>query len=198
MIYLYVKTHNKTGLKYLGKTAQDPNIYRGSGKRWKNHIQKHGYDVRTEIIFTSESKEDITEKGIYYSNLWDVVNSNEWANIREETGDGGDTSQFIDYNKIPTHENFINAGKRDKRGENNPNYGNKWSEEQKQALSSKLSDGRRAGKNNAAYGVKRSDLTERNKAGIGKHWYTDGVVSKQYFPHEVPIGWAKGRVTYKE
>jgi 5-methylcytosine-specific restriction endonuclease McrA len=42
MIYLYVKTHNKTGLKYLGKTEQDPFVYLGSGKRWLNHLNKHG------------------------------------------------------------------------------------------------------------------------------------------------------------
>ena len=50
-IYLYVKTHNKTGLKYLGKTiSKDPIKYKGSGLYWRNHITKHGYDVTTEII----------------------------------------------------------------------------------------------------------------------------------------------------
>lgn len=28
-IYLYVKTHRKTGLKYFGKTVKDPLTYKG-------------------------------------------------------------------------------------------------------------------------------------------------------------------------
>lgn len=93
MIYLYVKTHNKTGLKYLGKTNNNnPSLYKGSGKYWKNHIDKHGYDVSTEIIFKSMDKSQIKEMGILYSKKWDIVNSNEWANLKEESGDGGGIS----------------------------------------------------------------------------------------------------------
>jgi hypothetical protein len=40
-IYLYVKTHNNTGMKYLGKTTKpDPHKYPGSGKRWTRHLKK--------------------------------------------------------------------------------------------------------------------------------------------------------------
>jgi hypothetical protein len=91
MIYLYVKTHNKTGLKYLGKTIQDPYKYPGSGKRWKRHIKKHGKDLTTEILLTTESKEELKETGLFFSKLWNVVESNEWANCKPEEGDGGDT-----------------------------------------------------------------------------------------------------------
>lgn len=90
MIYLYVKTHNKTGLKYLGKTQQpDPHLYKGSGKYWGSHCSKHGYDYTTNILFQSESIEEIREKGIYYSNLWNIVESKEWANLTTEEGTGG-------------------------------------------------------------------------------------------------------------
>lgn len=93
MIYLYVKTHNKTGLKYLGKTVNsDPHSYHGSGKVWKDHCSKYGYDYTTEIIFKSNSKEEIKEKGIHYSNLWNIVESEEWANLVFEEGGGGVTS----------------------------------------------------------------------------------------------------------
>lgn len=108
MQYLYVKTHNKTGLKYLGKTEKDPFIYKGSGKYWKRHIQKYGYDVTTEIIYQSDSPENISEKGIYYSELWNIVESSDWANMRPETGDGGDTSKHIDYNKRT--KTFLESG----------------------------------------------------------------------------------------
>lgn len=98
MIYLYVKTHNQTGLKYLGKTmASDPHSYKGSGKRWVAHCQKHGYDYSTEILFQSESKDEIREQGIYYSNLWNIVESKDWANLIPEQCDGGDTSKSDAY-----------------------------------------------------------------------------------------------------
>ena len=90
IIYLYVKTHNKTGLRYLGKTiSKDPAKYKGSGVYWRNHINKHGYDVTTKIIKECENQEDIKFWGEYYSNLWNIVESKEWANLKVESGDGG-------------------------------------------------------------------------------------------------------------
>ena len=88
MWYLYKKTH-QTGLKYLGITKQDPYKYRGSGKRWNNHLSKHGNKVDTEILFETSSKEELKHKGIHYSLLWDIVASPEWANLKIEEGDGG-------------------------------------------------------------------------------------------------------------
>jgi hypothetical protein len=90
IIYLYMKTHNQTGLKYLGKTAQaDPYKYRGSGTYWASHIKKHGYNVTTEILKVCGCSTAIKIWGCYYSRLWNVVKSNEWANLKEEAGDGG-------------------------------------------------------------------------------------------------------------
>jgi len=90
MIYLYVKTHQVTGLKYLGKTvSSDPHKYPGSGKYWRAHLEKHGYNYSTEILFESTVATAIKEKGIYYSRLWDIVKSDEWANLKDEQGDGG-------------------------------------------------------------------------------------------------------------
>jgi hypothetical protein len=88
IIALYVKTHKKTGLKYLGKTTADPYNYTGSGTYWKRHLKKHGSDVDTEVIrwCTTES---IEYWGIYYSNLYNVVADRKWANLKQEQGDGG-------------------------------------------------------------------------------------------------------------
>jgi hypothetical protein len=90
MIYLYVKTHNITGLKYLGKTvSKDPHKYKGSGKVWKNDCNVHGYNYSTEILFQSIYTNEIKEQGIYYSQLWNIVESNAWANLKPEECDGG-------------------------------------------------------------------------------------------------------------
>jgi len=87
-IYLYKKTHRKTGLQYLGVTSQsDPYAYTGSGVRWKNHLNEHGYDCDTEILLETSSKEELKEVGLYYSNLWNIVESDSWANLIPEAGE---------------------------------------------------------------------------------------------------------------
>lgn len=88
-IYLYVKTHNKTGLKYLGKTTMsDPHAYTGSGADWKKHLKEHGEDYTTEIIRECRTNQELNKWGRYYSELWNVVGSPEWANRIPETGGG--------------------------------------------------------------------------------------------------------------
>ena len=102
-IYLYLKTHNITGLKYLGKTVSNPFTYPGSGTRWTNHLRVHGNDVSTTILQECQSKEELRNWGIYYSELWNVVNDDTFANLKIEEGDGGDTSMtpgFIEAMKV--------------------------------------------------------------------------------------------------
>lgn len=86
--YLYVKTHNETGLKYLGKTIQDPFKYQGSGVRWLNHLKAHGGTVTTKILGAYETFEELQKEGLFYSKKWDIVKSTEWANLCEEDGHG--------------------------------------------------------------------------------------------------------------
>jgi hypothetical protein len=89
---LYVKTHNLTGLKYLGQTSKtDPHKYTGSGKYWLKHLKKHGSNYSTEILCEFEFKNQVDNMGLYYSKLWNVVESNEWANLKPESGDGAAT-----------------------------------------------------------------------------------------------------------
>ena len=113
--YLYLKTHRVTGLKYLGKTTQDPYKYKGSGLRWTRHLAKHGNDVSTLILFESEDKQQIKNQGQYYSDLWNVVNDQSFANLRPESGDGGDMSMCQSW-----HDG---VKKRDTSGSKNSMYG---------------------------------------------------------------------------
>lgn len=88
-IYLYVKTHRKTGLKYLGKTtSSDPYTYKGSGSIWRDHLKEHGIEYDTEIIRECQTKQELSQWGRYYSKLWNVVESPDWANQIPETGGG--------------------------------------------------------------------------------------------------------------
>ena len=91
-IILYLK-ESPMGLKYLGKCVnRNPYLYIGSGKRWKNHIRKHNLtaaDIKTTILLDTEDETEFKKIAEYYSTLWNVVESNEFANLRPENGDGG-------------------------------------------------------------------------------------------------------------
>ena len=85
--YLYVKTHTISGLKYLGITQQsDPHKYRGSGKRWLNHLRKHGVTYTTEILKECEHPAMLQFWAQHYSDLWNVAKDDCWANLMPETG----------------------------------------------------------------------------------------------------------------
>jgi hypothetical protein len=147
-IYLYKKTHNKTGLNYLGKTtSSDPHSYQGSGIRWRNHINIHGYDVTTEILKVCSSEEELRYWGIYYSSLWNVVESENWANLMEENGAGGlpgesTRKKLSDIKKGKKPNNYgkkycsgkSEAKKRSKLGCNNPQWGIPRADEVKEKL----------------------------------------------------------------
>lgn len=92
MIFLYLKTHNVTGLKYLGQTTQNPFKYKGSGIKWRCHIKKHGYNVNTQILLETNNMWDIVTTGLYFSKLWNIVKSSEYANLVEESGQVGPIS----------------------------------------------------------------------------------------------------------
>ena len=136
--YLYIKTHNLTGLKYFGKTIFDPYTYKGSGKHWVRHLEKHGDDVSTEIYGYYEDKDELVNTALTFSKEHDIVNSKEWANLIEENGlDGvvpGSTAKestkklmseqrkgSIPWNKGKTYTIQKEYGK----GKNNPMYGKK-------------------------------------------------------------------------
>lgn len=92
--YLYIKTHNITGLKYFGKTTNDPFKYYGSGKYWLDHLKNHGYNITTEIIGYYTDELECTNAAIDFSNKNNIVESKEWANLIIENGlDGGNTNR---------------------------------------------------------------------------------------------------------
>jgi len=85
--WLYIKQHNQTGLKYFGKTVKlDPVTYKGSGKRWLNHLRKHGNDVTTIWCQLFTDKQSLIEYAISFSKENNIVESNEWANLILEDG----------------------------------------------------------------------------------------------------------------
>lgn len=140
MIYLYVKTHNKTGLKYLGKTvSSNPDNYRGSGKYWKRHIKKHGYDVSTTILLATKNEQELKDTGVFFSKLWNIVESSEWANLKMEQGDGG-WDHIDSKGKMVSHESRQKMSKSAKirqTGETNSFYGKHHTDDAKKMIGEK-------------------------------------------------------------
>ncbi len=84
--WLYVKQHKTTGLKYFGKTTTDPQKYYGSGIYWKKHLKKYGNNVDTIWCTLFFDKESLTKFALEFSIKNNIIESNEWGNLKIENG----------------------------------------------------------------------------------------------------------------
>lgn len=144
--FLYIKQHNITGLKYFGKTTErNPYAYLGSGKYWKKHINKHGTEHVITVwahLFTDE--QELIEYAKKFSKDNNIVDSTEWANLKEETGlDGGMEKGWWSEEQL---ENFRNKqkqrwkeGKVDKEKLRQSRIGFKQPQSQKESVAKSLS-----------------------------------------------------------
>jgi len=107
-VCLYIATHNKTGLKYFGKTTRyfdkkELLKYKGSGTYWNNHLKVHGDDVTMEIygIYKKSEVKEVALKFSEENNIVEALNESGerkgkkvWANLTPENGlDGGATNK---------------------------------------------------------------------------------------------------------
>ena len=93
---LYIKQCPHCGMKYFGKyTGDHIETYRGSGVRWKRHLKKH--NVKPTHLWHSDwyhHKELIKKFAVRFSNLNNIVESTDWANLKIEDGLGGGWSHY--------------------------------------------------------------------------------------------------------
>ena len=132
--WLYIKQHNKTGLKYFGKTSgKNPKKYKGSGIRWNKHLKKYGNDVSTIWCELFINKEELIEFAINFSINNNIVNSKEWANLKIENGlDGNPKGILLSEN----HKKKIGeANKGKNKGRESPTKGLKYGTESKLKMS---------------------------------------------------------------
>jgi hypothetical protein len=161
--YLYIKQHKTTGLKYFGKTTNEVTSYKGSGVHWKRHLAKHGDDIETiwSQLFTDE--ESLVTYALAFSEVNDIVNSDEWANLIVENGlDGAPagheghkfTDEQIARMSASSSERWAEDGYRDRlsqahkdRWANNPELAERqsqrlkdeyWTDERKASHSEKM------------------------------------------------------------
>jgi hypothetical protein len=192
--YLYKKTHNKTGLQYLGQTKQDPYKYQGSGADWVEHINEYGYDVTTEILLETADKDKRNELGRHYSKLWNVVESDRWANRIPETGGGPGGITGRDRGEEFSKKCVINN-----TGSKNPSYGIYWWTNGIDEQKTKLQPGPewKRGRSSVLKDVvsksitKQHDRTGKNNNSYGRYWWNNGVDTVK--SAICPAGYYRGR-----
>src|SRR5690606_25868470 len=83
--YIYVKQHRNTKLKYFGMTRKkNPYDYMGSGTYWLRHLKIHGKYVDTLNVWEFDDDTIAETFALNFSKENDIVESNEWANLRPE------------------------------------------------------------------------------------------------------------------
>lgn len=89
---LIIKQHKKTGLKYFHKTTRLKLIesYSGSGVYWTKHLKKHGNDwINIWVSDIFYDKHDLIDFALLFSELFDITNDANWANLVPENGIDG-------------------------------------------------------------------------------------------------------------
>lgn len=182
--YLYHKI-SPLGLNYLGITNQDPFKYKGSGKYWMRHLKAHkicNEDIKTIILFETFNETELIEKSIYYSKIYDIVESEKWANLIPETGNN---SVFGMKHSIESKRKMSESRKGIFLGDKNPMFGKTVSDETREKIrisntGKKHTDktkekirNSKLGEKNHFYGKKHTDetkkkLSEHSSKRIGK------------------------------
>jgi group I intron endonuclease len=116
---IYKITNIVNGKIYIGQSRNTNKYYFGGGSILKKAIKKYGKsNFIKETIEECNCEKCLEEREIFWIKELDSRNPEIGYNIREGGG--------------------LNGGHYDIQGENNPNYGNKWTDEAKQKASDRL------------------------------------------------------------
>ena len=197
MTILYIKTHNKTGLKYFGKSQKSFGIfekYSGSGAYWIKHLRKHGNDVTTRIysIFDESDlyyREILVKIALDFSETNTIVESKEWANLMPENGLDG---LCAGYKFSEEHKNNRSESM---KGEKHWNYGKTHSQETKDKIKLKRAEQVITTESNekrsaTIKGIKRSQETRLLMGEVQKN------KPRVEYPHCNKIGAANSMTRY--
>jgi len=178
IMFVYKTTNLITNLIYIGqhiykKEIKNPKYYLGSGTLLLESIKDYGrQNHEREILEYCDNFKQLNEREIYWIDKYDSINPEIGMNISA----GGSQclpseryklsmtsperlKKFYETRKKNEHtykyhtEEYKKWCSENMKGENNPNYGNNWSDEQKEHLSNyRKKNGIAKGKNNPNYG----------------------------------------------
>jgi hypothetical protein len=174
---------------YLREDGSPYYIGKGSGRRIKNRYKndiKPPKDKSRSIFL----KKNLTEEEAFKHEKYMIAifgRKDLGTGILQNRSDGGlGGTGYSEERRKKYSEMYM--------GEKNPNYGNRWNEEQRKRLAEYRKQF--VGDKNHMYGKKRKDLSERNKKP--KHWVNNGEIDKlilvEDYDHYVGLGFKKGRL----
>ena len=70
----------------MERLSNIPLKYNGSGIHWLRHLKVHGGDIETLWYCLFTDQEELKIFASSCSKLWNIVESNQWLNLTEETG----------------------------------------------------------------------------------------------------------------
>lgn len=210
MITLYIKTHLETGLKYFGKTKRkDIDNYLGSGLYWNKHIKKYGKNIKTEIIGQFEDLNECEKFALEFSIKNDIINSNEWANLKLENGkDGAPIGNILSQetkNKISKKlmgksypkckyvikENDEIRKQRYKNRSKNTFWINDGNTNKRLEF---IPEGWIKGRLGKLGDIKIGQTNKNGNNTRGKKIYNNGIKHAYFYPNQEPLGWKKGKM----
>lgn len=195
IIYLYVKQHSKTGLKYFGKTIRNPFKYKGSGKRWLNHIRKHGTNqVKTLEIWGFDDEELCSKFAVKFSIENDIVGSAEWANLIIEDA----RNIYVPKDIVPWHKGKSGLYKHSQQALENLSESHKGLKRSQEAIEkTRMSN---IGRNHSSKSIElfREINSGKGNPQYGKKWINNGTINKLVSPTDIPEGWIIGRLISKD
>lgn len=215
MYYLYIKQHNDTGLKYLGHTKQtNPFKYKGSGKYWLRHLIAHGNNVTTKILLKTDCLYCLKQTGLYFSTLFNIVNSAEWANLIPEQGDdilsvNQTGKNLYGYNGLaPNSLKALKEGREKQQflWDNDPNWAattsknisngvKKYIDENGSIWLGRTHKPKSIEKQKATYATSEHQKGSKNSQ-YGTMWISslsENISKKHKKEEPIPEGWVKGR-----
>lgn len=190
--YLYIKQHTVTGKLYFGKTtSKHPDKYNGSGDYWKSHIAKHGKEhIITLWYCLFYDKDELTKFALQCSKDWDIVDSSDWLNLKDENGlDGGRRIGSKVPHKQETKDKISSAAK----GRKPWNKGIACSESTKSKIGA-ANQGKKTWNTGKTIGPQTDEHRKKISESVSKNkWYNNGVSSVKCLPGNEPVGFKPGR-----
>ena len=212
IIYLYEKQHKITGLKYFGKTIKDPYKYFGSGKYWMKHIKKYGSEhIATLNVWTFEDQEECTAFALKFSLDNNIVESNDWANLKAEdalTG-GGNFSESSKRLVGKASKEIWASYSKEERERRIQKSRKPRTVPRSDVHRKKLSDANKGKQTWMGRTHSRASKEKMRLSHIGKSspkrgipndkarrtkFYNNGEIQRMLLEDEVPSGWIKGRL----
>jgi len=164
---IYKITNLINGKVYIGQSErlterEREHFYRlGRGEHNNEHLQKsfNKYGKDKFIFEIIEETDDLDDKEIYWINEYGGINSKLNYNLKDPL-----TMKWSDYTRVKQSKSMI--------GENNPNFGNTWTQEQKNELSLKRK------------GLSLEERIGKNKADLAKQKMSKSQIGRKH-PEEV-------------